>query len=67
MRGEPSAEPDYHFVLRFMDDENVLHELELDHWQIVLYRGERRLSVSLSGKQLNEIRNLPILRKRLMP
>ncbi len=59
--------PDYHFVLQFMDDENVLHELELDHFQIVLRQEDRRLSVSLSGNQFDEIRELPILATRLMP
>ena len=59
--------PDYHFVLQFMDDENVIHELELDHLQIVLRQEDRRLSVSLSGNQFDEIRELPILATRLMP
>ncbi len=58
---------DYQFVLQFMDDENVLHELELDHFQIVLRQADRRLSVSLSGNQFDEIRELPILATRLMP
>lgn len=59
-------EPDFHFVLRFMDDENVLHELELDHFQVVLRQSERRLSISLRGSQFEEIKDLPILVPRLM-
>jgi hypothetical protein len=64
---EPSAKPDYHFVLRFMDDEQILHELELDDFQIVLRQAERRLSISLTPSQTDEIRDLRILRDRLMP
>jgi hypothetical protein len=60
-------EPDFHYVLQFIDDENVLHELELDHFQIVLQQKDRRLSISLSGNQFNEIKDLPILASRLMP
>ena len=68
-RGEPSAEPDYHFVLRFMDEEIVLHELYLDHFQIILRQAEPggRLSISLKINQFDEIRDLPILSDRLLP
>jgi hypothetical protein len=60
-------EPDFHFVLLFLDDENVLHDLALDHFQVTLYQSERRLSLSLSGNQLDAIKDLPILTTRLMP
>jgi hypothetical protein len=63
MRGEP----DYHFVLRFKDDEQILHKLWLDYFQVVLYQEERRLSLSLTGNQFDEIKDLPILLDRLMP
>lgn len=59
-------DPDYHLVLQFLDDENILHELELDHFQIVLKQSEKRLSISLSGNQFDEIKNLPILEDRLL-
>lgn len=62
-----SGEPDFYFVLRFMDDENTLHELELDHFQLVLKHDERRLSISLSGNQFAEICDLPIIQDRKMP
>ena len=63
---ESRPEPDFHFVLQFMDDENVLHELHLDHFQVVLRQEERRLSISLSGNDFDEIKDLPILASRLM-
>ena len=61
------GEPDFHFVLRFLDDEEVMHELPLDHFQVTLHQAERRLSLSLSGNQLDEIKDLPIIATRAMP
>jgi hypothetical protein len=59
--------PDFHFELDFLDDEAVLHVLGLDHFQVVLHQKERRISISLSGEQFDEIKGFPILSSRLMP
>ncbi len=61
------TEPDFHFVLRFMDDENVLYELELDHLQVFLRQDARRLSINLSGAQFDAIKGLPILANQTVP
>ena len=58
---------DFHFVLKFMDDEHVEHELDLDHFQLVFRQSERRLSIGLTGQQIAEIRNLPSIKDRMMP
>lgn len=62
-----SADRNFYFVLRFMDDENVEHELELDHFQLVFRRGRRQLWISLSDTQSAEISDLPSIQDRTMP
>ena len=57
---------DFHFILGFYDDEYVLHNLDLDYEQIVLYQGKRQISINLTENQFNEIKNLSILKDRLM-
>lgn len=52
------AESDPHFILRIMDDETVLRELDLDNFQFVLYPDQSRISLSLSGNDLAAIRDL---------
>ncbi len=62
--GERLADP--HFVLQFMDDETVLCALELDDFQVTLYPDQSRLSITLSGQQLSDIRDHIALRDRII-
>lgn len=62
---------DLHFELRFMDDETVLHQLDLDEFQITAVKSEApsfpgmlwtTLIVSLSGAQTEAIKAIPLKR-----
>ncbi len=57
---------DQYFVLQFMDDETVLYALELDDFQVTLYPDQSRLSITLSGQQLSDIRDHIALRDRII-
>jgi hypothetical protein len=60
------AESDPHFVLRIMDGETVLHELDLDNFQFVLYPDQSRIELNLSGNDLAAIRELePVVERTI--
>ncbi len=57
---------DPHFVLRIMDGEITLHELDLDNSQFVLYPDQSRISLNLSGNDLAAIRELaPVVERTI--
>jgi hypothetical protein len=65
---QPSdTESDPHFVLRIMNDETVLHELDLDNTQFVLYPDKSLIALNLSGNDLAAIRSLaPVVERTIV-
>lgn len=61
---ERQADP--HFELRFMDDETVEYELQLDDFQLALYPDESRISIGLSGNDLAAVRVLATVQHRII-
>lgn len=57
---------DPHFELRFMDDETVEYELQLDDFQLALYPDESRISIGLSGNDLTAVRALKTIQHRII-